>query len=361
MSEINEELISAYLDHELSTEEREMVEAALARNPRLRQLKGDLEKLHNDFDLLPVYRSEDIQHTISQTLNQAKQTPVLTTRKAAKETTSGKKLWLSAGIGFTACLLLTVTLLYRQNNDAEQIAMSDSSSILPSEKVSDLADQLLILEDPESSTAGEEGEMNDAVGGVTEDLSAEVTTKNDGAGAMAELAEESGVETKKLFAEADSLNPSGATALARNSKMQTQIKADQIIHLSVTKNQLVELLATLDPPPTPRPTKAKIVQESIPQQRKPAANRSDNQSKRENPILDQRSNALVFTVERTPEELVKLITRLQSSKYLSPEKATNNTITKKTNDHYADLVKNKPGEKLRVLFLIKVQAESEAE
>ena len=49
MSEINEELISAYLDHELSTEERELVEAALAHDPKLRQLKDELEMLQEDF------------------------------------------------------------------------------------------------------------------------------------------------------------------------------------------------------------------------------------------------------------------------------------------------------------------------
>ena len=55
MSEINEELISAYLDHELTPFEREDVEAALAQSPELRQLRDELETLREDFNLLPVH------------------------------------------------------------------------------------------------------------------------------------------------------------------------------------------------------------------------------------------------------------------------------------------------------------------
>ena len=61
MKEMNEELISAYLDDELSPQEREDLERALTQNAALRQLKDELQALRDDFDSLPVYHHRDLE------------------------------------------------------------------------------------------------------------------------------------------------------------------------------------------------------------------------------------------------------------------------------------------------------------
>jgi hypothetical protein len=54
-----EELISAYLDGELTTEEQAQVEQALAESAELRQIFEDLRMLSNNLQSLPRYRLDD--------------------------------------------------------------------------------------------------------------------------------------------------------------------------------------------------------------------------------------------------------------------------------------------------------------
>ncbi len=56
MSEFSEELLSAYLDGELSADELMRVEAALAQSPQLRQLLAELRNLGGSLQVLPEYR-----------------------------------------------------------------------------------------------------------------------------------------------------------------------------------------------------------------------------------------------------------------------------------------------------------------
>lgn len=54
--EMDDELISAYLDGELSDSERQQVERELAENARYRRLCDDLRSLQENLQLLPVHR-----------------------------------------------------------------------------------------------------------------------------------------------------------------------------------------------------------------------------------------------------------------------------------------------------------------
>ncbi len=168
MSEIDEELISAYLDQELSVEERRMVDAALARDPKLRQLKEQLELIQDDFDLLPFYHPHDIQRAIREASSQTTVLPAGSSVAQTKSSTSQRRRWLVAGISLAACLMVTVTLLVETGNRQEQISMTDNATILSDDMNSQLDQQPRNADELAMSLAaeGEVADMGGAMGGM---------------------------------------------------------------------------------------------------------------------------------------------------------------------------------------------------
>jgi len=331
MSEINEELISAYLDHELSKEERELVEAALAHDPKLRELKDELEVLHEDFELLPVYHALDIQQTISKAANQ----PTVRTKPKISanpiSNPSKKKAWLAAGVGLAACLLLTVTWMNKPA-DTEPLAMSDNAS-------SPLAE---INAPPTDLIANHD------------DLAMEIDDGN----AMGGLVPQQAAEMKmKASAEAISglrNNDPPVPEVGLNSTLP-QNKVDQTIRISVPQNRLTQLLAMIEPSPKKNPVEIADIKESSPSLKSNTASVGNRSKKDPGQTFDKGSADLVYAIERTPEELVSLMTQLQNSSYLpSPFNAARKEDTN-AKDRYPEQVKNKQNGKLHVLFLITIE------
>ena len=69
----------------------------------------------------------------------------------------------------------------------------------------------------------------------------------------------------------------------------------------------------------------------------------------------------VYAIERTPEELVSLITQLQNSNYLPSSVNAAGRENSKVKDRYVEQVKNKQNGKLQVLFLITIEPDLESE
>ena len=123
MKEMNEELISAYLDDELSPQEREDVERALTQNAALRQLKDELQALRDDFDSLPVYHHRDLELVVSSIVGESPP-PAAIVRPTSTPTATKTRLWIPIAFGLAACLLAVITLLPDRNSESEQLTMS---------------------------------------------------------------------------------------------------------------------------------------------------------------------------------------------------------------------------------------------
>ena len=334
MSEINEELISAYLDHELSTEERELVEVALAHDPKLRQLKDELEMMHEDFGLLPVYHALDIQQIVRKAANQP--TVQLTPKISANPGSSApnKKLWLSAGVGIAACLLLAVTLI-NQSDDTKPLAMTDSASLPLAEMnappTKPLASRQLTMELEEDG----------AMGGLA-------------------IQEDAGIEDAIPSKVGGPPKTNNGNAEVKSFSAPLQNKADETIRITVEQKQLVRLLATIEP----TSKKSPVVNGGLPElaeARKSNAANEVHQPKELVPDFDKVSTDLAYAKECTPEELASLIRQLKNAKYLPSSENADAEINNKTRDDYKDQIKNKQSGKLQVLFLISVKPDLESD
>ena len=334
MSEINEELISAYLDHELSKEERELVEAAVAHDPKLRQLKDELEMLHEDFELLPVYHALDIQQIISKAANQ----PTVRTKPKISanpiSNPSNKNGWLAAGVGLAACLLLTVTLMNKPA-DTEPLAMSDGVSSPPAE-----------MEAP-----------------LTESLTLPAVEMDDGSDMEGLAPQQAAKMQDKVSAEANSGQRNYRAPIPAEGQLSglPQNKFDQTIRISVAQNQLTQLLATIEPSAKKIPVENAGLQGFSPSLKSIPAN-SGNRSKTDSvQKFDNGSADLVYAIQRTPEELVSLMTQLQNSNYLPSSVNAARKEGTNAKDRYPEQVKNKENGKLHVLFLITIEPDLESE
>ena len=333
MSEINEELISAYLDHELSKVERELVEAALAHDPKLRQLKDELEMLHEDFELLPVYHALDIQQIISKAANQptVRNKPKISANPISNP--SNKNGWLAAGVGLAACLLLTVTLMNKPA-DTEPLAMSDGVSSPPAEMEAPLTESLTLPALEMDDNSDMEGLAPQQAAKMQDKVSAEANSGQRNYRAP--------IPTERL------------SGLPQN-------KFDQTIRISVAQNQLTQLLATIEPSAKKIPVEIAGLQgfssslKSIPAN---SGNRSKTDSVQK---FDNGSADLVYAIQRTPEELVSLMTQLQNSNYLPSSVNAARYEDTNAKDRYPEQVKNKENGKLHVLFLITIEPDLESE
>lgn len=372
MSEINEELVSAYLDQELSIEERRMVDAALARDPKLRQLKEELQLVQDDFELLPFYHPQDIKRVIRDATSQITTLPAGPSVAQTKSSASQRKRWLVAGISLAACLMVTVTLLVETGNRQEQIVMTDNAASLPDDMNSEL-DQQPRGADESAMGFGTEGDMGGAMGGMGGGFSPREKERGEAAlpraafsqtdDAIAEIADPTGV-----VAESQNLNPEETPTAPGNAAIRSRIQADQTIRLSVTRNQLLRLLETIG---SPRPKLAAEKHEetaNTPQQRKslnnsnltePSPNELKQTIQPSPPKVkdqqDKRSAPLPYAVQRTPAELVELMAWLRSSKYWPNRQESEELDYELAKDHYTELLEKSSRKKLKVLFLITIE------
>ena len=375
MSEIDEELISAYLDQELSIEERRMVDAALARDPKLRQLKEQLELVQDDFELLPFYHPQDIQRVIRDATSQIPTLPAGSSVAQTKSSTSQRRRWLVAGISLAACLMVTVTLLVETGNRQEQISMTDNATILPDDMNSQLDQQPRNADESAMSFAaeGEIADMGGAMGGMGGGFAPESASEDQGAVPRAAFSQASDAASDSAdpqvgVARSQNLNSEEAPAARGNAAIQSRIQADQTIRLSVTRNQLLRLLETIG---SPRPKLAAEKSEetaNTPQQRKSLNNSnltepSPNELKQTiqpSPLKvkdqqDKRSAPLPYAVQRTPAELAELMTWLRSSKYWPNRQESEELDYESAKDHYTELLEKSSRKKLKVLFLITIE------
>jgi len=372
MSEINEELVSAYLDHELSMEEREMVEAALARDPKLLQLKEELELIQDDLNFLPFYHPQDIQLAIREASSQTTILPAGPSVAQTISSTSRRKRWLVAGISLAACLMVTVTLLVETGNRQEQIVMTDNAASLHDDMNSQLDQQPRDADHLRSEYLAE-GDMGGAMGGMGGGFAPESASEEQGAVPRAAFSQASdaasdSADPKVGVARSQNLNSEEAPAAPGNAAIRSRIQADQTIRLSVSRNQLAWLLATIDSPKPKLAAEKSVEEAKTPQPRKspdssnltePAANELKQtiqpSALKVNDQQDKRSAPLPYAVQRTPAELVELMAWLRSSKYWRNGQESEELDNESAKAHYAQLLEKSSRKKLKVLFLITIE------
>jgi hypothetical protein len=107
---LTEELISAYLDGELSDEERELVERTVAESDEHHQLLAELRKLHTGMQALPRFSLPADFHTrVVQEIDQNKPTPA---ERAPSAPRTRKRLAWRQVAGAAAALAVVVLLTF---------------------------------------------------------------------------------------------------------------------------------------------------------------------------------------------------------------------------------------------------------
>ncbi len=375
MKEMNEELISAYLDDELSPQEREDVERALAQNPELQQLKDELQALRDDFDSLPVYHHRDLESVVSSIVGE-NLPPASIAKPTSTPTANKARLWLPIAFGLAACLLAVITLLPDRNSESEQLTMSmadQANQAEPGEHQSRFLKQ-------ESDAIQSEGQFAMADGAAMGGGMAGAITASDapndldssgGFGQANQPAAEASEEGQERAIADDN---AGATA---NLIVQSRMAPDHTIALTVSRDQLEGLLAIIDPPAASKPSPPAVSRIEKPAGVPSQPQRNVRPAEASNQNADLRSQtkrrAIAYAVEQTPEELANVLAKLEvqrQRKYRlanededlaeqSPQE-NNDPLDKKPTPkqlekaklQIAKLADAKPDGKLNVLFLI---------
>ena len=131
--DFSEELLSGYLDGELSSEEQALVESALSRDPQAQQLLEDLQQLRQCLQELP--QEQPPEHARQHVLQQVRSIPRVQ-EAPASEPVEGKNIargssstrsmvpWLAAAAAAIA-LMITVPPMLR---DSPQVAQNNDNS-----------------------------------------------------------------------------------------------------------------------------------------------------------------------------------------------------------------------------------------
>lgn len=135
--DFSEELLSGYLDGELSSEEQALVENALNRDPQVQQLLDDLQQLRQCLQELP--QEQPPEHARQRVIQQVRSIPRVQ-EAPASEPVEGKNIargpsstrsmvpWLAAAAAAVA-LMITVPPMLR---DSSQVAQNSDNSGHPS-------------------------------------------------------------------------------------------------------------------------------------------------------------------------------------------------------------------------------------
>ena len=368
MKEMNEELISAYLDDELSPQEREDVERALTQNAALRQLKDELQALRDDFDSLPVYHHRDLELVVSSIVGESPP-PATIVRPTSTPTATKTRLWIPIAFGLAACLLAVITLLPDRNSESEQLTMS----------VADQANQHEPGEH-ESDDVHSEGQFalaNEAAMGGG--MAGAITTSDapgdlDSNGGFGQTNQPSAIASEEGQERAMADDNAGAMA---NLIVQSRMAPDHTIALTVSRDELEGLLAIIDPPAASRPSPPAVsrIEKSAGVPFQPQRNVRLAEASNQNSDLRSQTKrrAIAYAIEQTPEELTNVLAQLevqQQRKYRLAnededlaEQSTqdnNDPLDKKPTPkqlekaklQVAKLADAKPDGKLNVLFLI---------
>ena len=368
MKEMNEELISAYLDDELSPQEREDVERALTQNAALRQLKDELQALRDDFDSLPVYHHRDLELVVSSIVGESPP-PAAIVRPTSAPTANKTSLWIPIAFGLAACLLAVITLLPDRNSESEQLTMS----------VADQANQHEPGEQ-ESDAVHSEGQFalsKEAAmgGGMAGAITASDTPGDlDSNGGFGQANQPSAEASEEGLERAMADNNVDAMA---NLIVQSRMAPDHTIALTVSRDQLESLLAIIDPPAgsKPSPPAGSRIEKSAgaPFQ----SQRNVRPAEASNQNADFRSQtkrrAIAYAIEQTPEELTNVLAQLEVQRqrkyrFANEDEDLAEQRTQENNDsldkkptpkqlekaklQVAKLADAKPDGKLNVLFLI---------
>ena len=124
----NEELLSGYLDGELSSEEQALVENIVSQDPQARQLLDDLEQLRHCLQEIPAQQSPDdvrqrVLEQIESTTENNSETVQLPARRRALSR-RGILPWLAAAAAGIALMFIVPPLL--RNNP--QVAQNDEAA-----------------------------------------------------------------------------------------------------------------------------------------------------------------------------------------------------------------------------------------
>jgi len=362
MSEINEELISAYLDHELTPFEREDVEAALAQSPELRQLRDELETLREDFNLLPVHHHQNLEQVLEHVaVSQSLQPGIANT--PPKPLIKKAKFWMSVATTLAACLLAIVTMRPPPAaTNAERLAMTDQTE---SSKNQSLEQQSGFMDKAMPNAAGEEfsgamGGMGGGLGGIA--TADSVSNEPSGSGVQADvrLAKEPQSEASEGgFGQAEDGNLASGGSAPGTLAVQSNKKPDYTVTLAVSRNELTKLLEIIVPMPAAKPAGNEAVQAKSPQQRKTVpANAADTPADPQTTVHNPNARqAIAYAVEHTPQELRKVLDRLDMSKYriANTNEDLPDEIAEKAKKHLAALLADKQNSKLQVLYLITLE------
>ena len=132
-SDFSEELLSGYLDGELSSEEQAQVESALSRDPQAQQLLEDLQQLRQCLQELP--QEQPPEHARQHVIEQVRSIPRVQ-EAPASEPVEGKNIargssstrsmvpWLAAAAAAVALLVAVPPML----RDSSQVAQNSDNS-----------------------------------------------------------------------------------------------------------------------------------------------------------------------------------------------------------------------------------------
>jgi anti-sigma factor RsiW len=145
----SDELLSGYLDGQLSPEESQEVERRLADDPQQRQTYAGLRRLRDSFRALPKYRLDDgfaervLRQAERQMLSSPDQSPVVV-RPAATDSGRGRRrstiFWL--GLTVAVALLLAVGLPLLSSRRSPDVAQPDRASQPTAPDIGPIAPQL---------------------------------------------------------------------------------------------------------------------------------------------------------------------------------------------------------------------------
>ena len=138
--QFTDELIRAYLDGELSTEERQRVEQVMEQEPRYRQMFDELKALRESLQTLPSYQLDNDFHTrvLDRALNQTPEIDAAAIDTTAPPTTNSPLLsWRGAswrrffwaGMAIAAAVLIMV--FFRNEEPRIGVALNNSTESFP--------------------------------------------------------------------------------------------------------------------------------------------------------------------------------------------------------------------------------------
>ena len=129
--QFTDEMISAYLDGELSVEERQSVEEVMAREPRYRQMLEELTTLRDKLETLPNYRLDHQFHKrvldrAQNQVNDAHANPITPQAPASHPPPGVVRRFFWAGMAIAAALVIMV--VFRDQGVGTDVAFNQADS-----------------------------------------------------------------------------------------------------------------------------------------------------------------------------------------------------------------------------------------